>query len=175
MWSSSIRRNFGLSGSVYKHCASWLLTRLSEDVPNLSLKNCVLVQAFLVLSDSVNSSYQKGISANGSLASCVSSLKDFCPSFLVASSSLRSITESEDELDAVLFPETSPALGSNDSCSSVVEDELLPELTEKPGTTRGTKLSVLEWKWNLMEVPRLRSGRLSNNKKKLPIQCSIDL
>ena len=32
-----------------------------------------------------------------------------------------------------------------------------------------------KWKWNLMEVSRLRSGRLSNNKKKLPIQCSIDL
>ena len=69
---------------------------------------------------------------------------DSCTSLLVASSSLRSNTESEDELDAALFPETRCASGPNDSCGSLVEDELHPELTDYPGTTRGTKLSVLQ-------------------------------
>ena len=62
----------------------------------------------------------------------------------MASSSLRSNTEPEDELDAALLPQTMCALGPNDSCGGVVEDELLPELTDKPGTTRDTKLSVLQ-------------------------------
>ena len=34
----------------------------------------------------------------------------------------------------------------------------------------------MEWmEWILMEVSRLRSGGLSKQKKKLPIQCSMDL
>ena len=37
-----------------------------------------------------------------------------------------------------------PPLFSNESCDSDAEDELLPELTDSPGTTRGTKLSVLQ-------------------------------
>ena len=60
----------------------------------------------------------------------------------VASSSIRPNTESEDEFDATLFPETRCASGPNDSCGSDVDDELLPELTDNHGTTRGTKLSV---------------------------------
>ena len=92
---------------------------------------------------SVKSSNPNGRSANGSSASFLSSLWDSCPSLLVAGSSLRSDTEPEDKLDAALFPETRCASGPNDSCGSVVEDELLPELTDSPGTTRGTNLSVL--------------------------------
>ena len=92
---------------------------------------------------SVKSSNPDGRSANGSSASFLSSLRDSCPSLLVASSSLHSNTESEDELDAALFPETRCASGPNDSCS-VVEDELHPELTDYPGTTRDTKLCALQ-------------------------------
>ena len=49
--------------------------------------------------------------------------------FRGASSSLRSDTGLEDELD--------------ESCGGDVEDEMLPELVDDPGTTRGTKVSVL--------------------------------
>ena len=62
----------------------------------------------------------------------------------MASSSLRADTDPEDELHAALFPETRGASGPNDSCGSAVEDELVPELVDIPGTTRGTKLSVLQ-------------------------------
>ena len=43
----------------------------------------------------------------------------------MASSSLRSDTESEDELHAALFPDARDAPGPNDSVDGVVEDELL--------------------------------------------------
>ena len=36
------------------------------------------------------------------------------------------------------------ASGPTDSGDGAVEDELLSELTDNPGTTRGTKLSVLQ-------------------------------
>ena len=55
---------------------------------------------------SVKSSNQNGRSANGSSASFLSSFKDSCPSLLLVRSSLHSDTESEDDLDAALFPET---------------------------------------------------------------------
>ena len=42
------------------------------------------------------------------------------------------------------FPDARDASGPNDSCGGDVEDELRPELTDNPGTTRGTKLSVLQ-------------------------------
>ena len=42
------------------------------------------------------------------------------------------IPKSEDELEAALFPETGCASGPNDSCGSVVEDELFPELCGLP-------------------------------------------
>ena len=50
-----------------------------------------------------------------------------------------------------LFPGAIPSLRSNtgledeldESCGGDVEDEALPELVDNPGTTRGTKLSVL--------------------------------
>ena len=51
--------------------------------------------------------------------------------------SLRSKTGLEDELD--------------ESCDGDVEDETLPELVEKPRTTRGTKLSV----WQMIVFPSL--------------------
>ena len=80
---------------------------------------------------SVKSSNQKGISAHG---------------FFAAGSSLPSNTEPEDELDAALcYPDARVAAsGPNDSGDGVAEDELLSELTDDPGTTRGTKLSVLQ-------------------------------
>ena len=56
--------------------------------------------------------------------------RDSCPSLLVASSSLRSNTESEVQLDAALFPETGSASGPNNSRGDVKEDELLPGLTD---------------------------------------------
>ena len=58
-----------------------------------------------------------------------------------AISSLRSDAEPEDELEAsrMLFPAAIPTSLLNESCDGDVEDETLPE----PGTTRGTKLSVL--------------------------------
>ena len=63
-----------------------------------------------------------------------------------AISPLRSDTEPEYELEARCM--LSPAAGStsllNESCDGDVEDETLPELAENPGTTRGTKLSVLQ-------------------------------
>ena len=59
-------------------------------------------------------------------------------------SSLRFNTESEDELAAALFPDARDASGPNDSGHGDEEDELLSELTDNPGTTRGTKLSVLQ-------------------------------
>ena len=79
---------------------------------------------------SVKSSHQNGRSANGSFSS-LSLLKDSCPGLLVASS-------------AAVFLWTMGASGNNDSCGGVVGDELLPESTDNPGTTRGTKLSVLQ-------------------------------
>ena len=63
---------------------------------------------------------------------------------LVASSSLRPDTESEDELAAALLPDARDASGPSDSGDGVAEDELFSELTDNPGTTRGTKLSVLQ-------------------------------
>ena len=61
----------------------------------------------------------------------------------MASSSLRSDTQTEDELDAALFPVTKCASFPNESCDCGVENELLSELTDNPGTTRGTNVSVL--------------------------------
>ena len=58
----------------------------------------------------LNSFHHSGKSANGSYEFFLSSLRDSCPSLLVTSSS-RSKTESEDELDAALFPETRCASG----------------------------------------------------------------
>ena len=51
-------------------------------------------------------------------------LKDSCPGLLVASS-------------AALFLWTRGASGPNDSWRGVVGNELLPESTDNPGTTRG--------------------------------------
>ena len=58
----------------------------------------------------------------------------------MASSSLRFDTEPEDELDAALFPEAGCASSPNESCGGVVEDELLRELADNLGRTRGTEV-----------------------------------
>ena len=80
---------------------------------------------------SVKSSNQKGISADASFLSFLSFSQDSCPSFPELVSSLRSNTESEDELAAALFPDgdARDASGPNDSCDGAVGDELLSELT----------------------------------------------
>ena len=57
---------------------------------------------------------------------CIGFVSRQCPG---AGSSLRSVAGLEDVLD--------------ESCGIDVEDELVPDLDDKPGTTRGTKLSVL--------------------------------
>ena len=110
---------------------------------------------------SVKSSNQSGMSANGSFAS-LSLLRDSCTSLLEASSSLPSNTVSEDELAAALFLQTGGDSGPKDSCGGVVEDELLPELTDNPGTTRGRdntvcladkQLSILGQSWLLTADP----------------------
>ena len=92
---------------------------------------------------SVKSSNQNGKSVNGSFSSFLPLLKDSCPSLLVACSSLRCYTEPEDELAAALFPETMGVSGPNDSCGGVVQDELLSELTDNPGTTTRYKIACL--------------------------------
>ena len=67
---------------------------------------------------------------------CPSFLKNCCfwvfgvsRQFPGAGSSLRFLAGLEDALD--------------ESCGSDIEDELVPELDDNPGTTRGTNISVL--------------------------------
>ena len=162
-----------LSGSVYNYCASSIMKRFLEYVQNPSRENYVRVQATLRPQDYLwNPSTRNGRSANGSFASFLSSLRDSCTSLLGAGSSLHSKTESEDELDAALFLEAKCASGSNDSCGSVAEDELFPELTDKPGKTRGTKLSVLQkirfpflgQSWLLTADPLVRASVLNRQR-----------
>ena len=123
------------------------LLPLLQDVPSLIPKKCVRVQAILWPLDYLLNPLTRMVDlpTDRPHSSCHRS-GDSCSSFLVAGSSLHSETEPEDELDAALFPETRCASGPNNSCGSAVGDELLPELTDKPGTTRGTKLFVLQIK-----------------------------
>ena len=67
-------------------------------------------------------------------------------SLLDDSSSLRSDTELEDEIEAGGTSSLVALSASflNESCDSDAEDELLSGLVDNPGTTRGTKLSVLQ-------------------------------
>ena len=67
-------------------------------------------------------------------------------SLLDAISSLRSITEPEDELEAgrTSFLDAISACLLKQPCDGDVEDETLSELVDNPGTTRGTKLSVFQ-------------------------------
>ena len=60
--------------------------------------------------------------------------------------SLHANTGLEDELEAgrTSFLDASSASLLNESCDGDVEDETLSELVDLPGTTRGTKLSVLQ-------------------------------
>ena len=117
-WFSSRLRNFGLLGSEYKYCASWM--PLSQDVPNLIPCGCTKL--------------------------CVHQVSGDRTSLLDAISSLRSGTEHEDELEAsrTSFLDAISASLLNESCDGGVEDETLQELVANPGTTRGTKLSVLQ-------------------------------
>ena len=46
--------------------------------------------------------------------------------------------------DRLLFPVAISTSLLNESCGGDVEDETLPGLADNPGTTRGTKLSVLQ-------------------------------
>ena len=87
-WFACIRRNFRYR-DVKKHCASMILLPLSYDVlDSESRELCAGARISGTFRLSVKSSNQQGVSANGSFASCLSSLKNFCHSFLVASSSL---------------------------------------------------------------------------------------
>ena len=86
----------------------------------------------------MNSVNRSGIFVNGSSEFFLSSLFFFwfwvfgvgLHQFPGACPSLRSDTGLADELD--------------ESCGGDVEDELLPELADNPGTTRGTKLTFLQ-------------------------------
>ena len=81
----------------------------------------------------------------------------------LAGSSLRSNTEPEDELEAALLLEVISTSFLNESCDSDVKDELLPASVDKPGTTRGTKLSVLQ----IIHFPfwvKRRSGPLTTHR-----------
>ena len=65
-----------------------------------------------------------------------------------AGSSLRSVAGLEDV--------------SDESCGGDVDDELLPELVDNPGTTRGTKLSVL----HIIVFPSLVNGGFDTDPRK---------
>ena len=94
---------------------------------------------------SVKSSNRKGFSANGSFSSFLSFSQRFLPKFPCGSfRHFAPILNLRMNLLAALFPEAGDASGPNDSCGGIAEDELLSELTDNPGTTRGTKLSVLQ-------------------------------
>ena len=69
-----------------------------------------------------------------------------CTSLLDASSSLRSNTELEDELEAGRTSSLDACSASllNESCDVDVEVEPLSGLVDNPGTTGGTKFSVFE-------------------------------
>ena len=69
-----------------------------------------------------------------------------CTSLRDAGSSLCSNTELEDELEAGRTSSLDACSASllNESCNGDVEDEPLSGLVDNPGTTRGTKLSVLQ-------------------------------
>ena len=104
------------------------LLQIVQEVPSLFSENCVRVQAIPPPDFSWNSVNQSGISAYGSSKFFLSSLclfwfwvfRDSCQSLLVANSSLQSITKSEDELEAALFPEARSASFLNDSWVSDV-------------------------------------------------------
>ena len=111
------------------------------------------LHAIVFLSDFLKSCYQSGRSASGSFEFFLSSLFRFCfwisgkgTSLLDASSSLRSDTELEDELEAGGTSSLVALSASflNASCDGDAEDELLSGLVDYPGTARGTKLSVLQ-------------------------------
>ena len=100
---------------------------------------------------SLKSFNQSGRSANGSSESFLSLLfflwfwiSENGTSVPVASSSLRSDTELEDELEAGSNSSLVAVAASflKESCDSDAEDELLAGLVDNPCTTRGTKLSM---------------------------------
>ena len=97
---------------------------------------CAGAGTYVSSRSSVNSSNRSGRSRKRSSASRLSFL--FCVCFWVF------------EGDPNQLPEAGPSLRSwpglveDKSCNADVDDELLPELVDNPGTTRGTKLSDMD-------------------------------
>ena len=115
-----------------------ILCFLDFDTTFQGRSECVRAQAFLRPLDlSVNSSNDSGRSRKRSSESRLPFtffgwvIGSVSRQFPGAGSSLRSVAGLESVLD--------------ESCGNDVEDELVPELDDNPGTTRDTKLSVLHF------------------------------
>ena len=132
-WFESRLRNFGLLGSEYKCCASWILMPLSQDVPNLSPEKCVRVQALLCPLDYLWTppTIQEDLANGRPHLDCHPSFFIFVLGFLrmIRTTFVGLVRHFTHGLILLTIPD--------------VDDELLPELVDNPGTTRGTKLSVL--------------------------------
>ena len=109
---------------------------LSEDVPNLSPEKCVRVQALLCPADCLRTppAIREDL-ANGPNLDCHSSVLLFFL-WVIRSRFWNYFATS-------VFGWT--CFVGHKSCNVDVEDGLLPELVDNPGTTRGTKLSVLHF------------------------------
>ena len=131
-WFSSICRNFGLLGTEYKYCASLILIPLSWDVPNLGPEKRVRVHA-LPLSVKSSKLFRK-------ISQTVVRISIVIPLFIFSFGVFDSDLHQSSGASSLL---RSGAGIVDKSCSADVDDELLPELADNHGTTRGTKLSVL--------------------------------
>ena len=146
---ASILHNFGLVGSEYKHCA-FLSVTFAGCSESESWEMCAGAGTSVFLRFSVISCNHSGRSRRRPSGSRLLSL--FLSLFWVfgdsrqfpgASSWLRSVAGLDDAVD--------------ESCGGDVEDGLVPDLDDNPGTTRGTKCSVLQriffpclvWVWPL--------------------------
>ena len=109
-----------------------------------SWEMCAGVCTYVASRLSVKSSNQIGRSANGSSASFLSSVRDSWPNLLVVNSSLRSKKWTWRWAWCSPVSRDQSASNPNNSCGGEIEDEMLPELTDYPGTTRNTKLFVLQ-------------------------------
>ena len=122
-WFSSRRRNFG-------------------DVPDLIPEKCVRMQIILCSPDFLwtPSIIQEDLSTHRPNISCHSFF------FFILILTLHSNTEREDELEAgrTSFLDAISVSLRNESWDGDVEDETLSEMEDIPGTTSGTKLSVLQ-------------------------------
>ena len=125
--------------------ASSILIPLSQGVPNLSPEKCVRVFALMWPLDYLWNPLTRleDLPTDRPHPSChPSGIPDPISWWLIRHFAQK--TEPEDELDAAQFPETKSASNPNNSCGGEIEDEMLPELTDYPGTTRNTKLFVLQ-------------------------------